>query len=465
MKKPLLKNSPLPVLILSAILFAAGCSKTATSTGSNAVIGVVITNGLIANLTTTSAQSGGIITSNGNTDLLGQGVCYSSSNQTPTVGDTKTTDTYAVDAAGTESFTSNITGLTAGTTYYLRAYVTNTAGTAYGSVLKFTTSATINSVTATVSTLAGSISGGFLDATGTNALFTNPQAVATDAAGNVYVADSFNERIREITPVGVTTTFAGDGNAGLTNGAATVARFYGPQGIAHDAQGNFYVADIGNSVIRKITAAGVVSTFAGNGTAGYVDGAANVAEFNNPQSVAVDASGNVYVADRNNNRIRKITPAGVVSTFAGTGYAGDTDGVGTTVASFNAPKAVAVDASGNVYVADPVNYAIRKITSAGVVSTFAGGIVQTTLIGAPAGLAIDASGNLFITDQDGRILEITTQNILYVLAGSNSAGYVDGVGANAKFNSPQGITVDSKSNIYVADYNNNVIRKITVDIE
>jgi sugar lactone lactonase YvrE len=466
MNRPLLINFVLAVLILPVMLAGTGCGKS-TSSGITTPVSlpVITTNGLISNLTTTSAVSGGIVTSNGNGTITSRGVCYSATDQTPTTADPKTSDTPVVDPQGTSTFVSNLTGLTAATTYYVRAYGTNGAGTAYGAVVKFTTSSTITSINATVSTLAGSITSGYQNGTGANALFSGPQGVATDATGNVYVADGFNNVIRKVTPAGVVTTFAGDGNAGFSNGPSLSAEFYGPEGIAIDTSGNVYVADIGNNVIRKITTAGVVSTFAGNGTRGYINGAGTTAEFNNPQSIAVDGSGNVYVADRSNNVIRKITAAGAVSTLAGYyGYPGLANATGT-LAQFNNPQGVAVDAAGNVYVADLQNFAIRKITPGGVVTTLAGGLVQATLIGSPTGIAVDAKNNLFISDQDGRILEITSVNAIYAVAGAaNTAALVDGAGDAARFNSPQGIAVDTKGNVYVADFNNNAIRKVVITI-
>ena len=477
MERPLSSRFFLAACGLVVLLMVNGCKKSSTSDAS-VTVPVVITNSLISNLTVTSAQSGGIITSNGGDAISASGICYSSTDQTPTTADTKTITTGAVDVAGTTSFTCALTPLIANTTYYLRAFATNSAGTAYGSVVKFTSNSTISSVNATVSTFAGgNTNGGFMDGSGTGALFNGPQGVATDAFGNVYVADGFNERVREITPGGLVSTYAGNGTAGFTDGTIANAEFYGPQAVATDAQGNVYVADVGNNVIRKITTAGVVSTLAGSGTPGYANGTGTAAEFDNPQALALDGNGNIYVADRTNNVIRKVTPAGVVTTFAGLVPATQTlyqeesiatvgylDGAGSA-ALFNTPKSIAVDASGNVYVADIGNYAIRKITPAGVVSTFAGGIVQTTIIGAPSGLAFDTKGNLFISDQDGRVLEITSASVLYTLAGSPIAsGYVDGDNEDARFNSPQGIAVDANGNIYVADFNNNAIRKVVVTI-
>ena len=267
--------------------------------------------------------------------------------------------------------------------------------------------------TSTVSTLAGSGEFGFAEGTGTSAQFWGPYGVAVDASGNVYVADEGNHRIRKITPTGTVSTLAGSGTAGFADGSGTDAQFYYPLGVALDASGNVYVADKVNHRIRKITPTGTVSTLAGSGTAGFADGGGTAAQFYSPYGVAVDASGNVYVADAVNHRIRKITSSGTVSTLAGSGTAGFADSDGTN-AQFNNPFGVAVDASGNVYVADRLNHRIRKITATGMVSTLAGSIY----------------------------------------------GSADGAGTNAQFSSLEGVAVDASGNVYVADALNSRIRKI-----
>jgi len=315
----------------------------------------------------------------------------------------------------------------------------------------------------TVTTFAGS-GGGYADGTGTAAQFSYPTGVAVDASGDVYVADKSNDKIRKITPAGVVSTLAGSNN-GYADGTGTAAQFSSLSGVTVDASGNVYVGDMSNNKIRKITPAGVVSTLAGS-SAGYADGTGTAAQFNYPVGVAVDASGNVYVADYYNHKIRKITPAGEVSTLAGStgGYA---DGTGTA-AEFFYPAGVAVDASGNLYVADYGNDKIRKITPTGIVSTFAGsnnGYADGTGIAAqfslPAGVAVDASGNLYVADtHNHKIRRITPAGVVTTLAGSTD-GYADGTGIAAQFSFPTGVVVDASGNMYVADQSNQKIRKIT----
>jgi len=219
-----------------------------------------------------------------------------------------------------------------------------------------------------VSTLAGSGTAGFADGQGTAAQFQHLRGVAVDSRGDVYVADSSNHRIRKITPDGTVSTFAGSGTVGTLNGSGTAAQFNQPSGITIDSSGNFYVADAGNHKIRKITLSGDVSTLAGSGTEGFADGQGTAAQFKYPFGVAVDSGGTVYVADKGNHRIRKITPSGDVSTLTGSGYQRITDGQGTA-AQFSSPSGIAVDSSGNVYVADTHNNKIHKITPTGRVST------------------------------------------------------------------------------------------------
>ncbi|MDB5124787.1 MAG: repeat-containing protein [Mucilaginibacter sp.] len=471
MKPPYSRTIQSPAFLLFLIFSINGCTKTSTP-ASSVILPTVSTTSVIINLTSTTAQSGGMVTFAGGGTITKNGVCYSSANKTPTTADSKTADSISIAGTTATTFTGPITGLVPNTTYYLRAYATNSAGTAYGSVIQFTTPGSLSAVTTAVTTFAGNGTPGYLDASGLSAQFNNPQGVSVDSRGNVYVSDSYNSLIREITPAGSVSTMAGNQTIGYNDGQATAAQFYGPAGSAFDVQGNLYVADLGNNVIRKITPSGVVSTYAGTGIAGYYDGAATLAsktgstdvlaQFNSPQAVAVDASGNLYVADRGNNMIRKITTAGRVSTIAGVKAQGFIDATGTA-AAFNGPSGVAVDAQGNIYVTDEGNSAIRKITTANVVTTIAGNPTENYLLNYPSAITIDKQGNLYITDADARVIEFTTSNVLYFLAGKlNVSGFVNGTGTSALFTYPQGIAVDASGNLYIADQYNNCIRKVAV---
>lgn len=330
--------------------------------------------------------------------------------------------------------------------------------------------------TAAVTTLAGTAgSSGNADGTGSAARFNQPYGVAADGSGNVYVTDFSNSTIRKIVASsGVVTTYAGTPpNSGSTDGSGTVARFNGPRGATVDGSGNVYVADFTNHTIRKITAAGAVSTLAGvAGASGSADGTGSAARFYNPQGVVVDGSGNVFVADQNNHTIRKITPAGEVSTVAGTaGSNGSTDATGTA-AWFNGPREIAIDGSGNLYVADTFNHTIRKITPAGVVSTLAGlagnsgsadGTGSAARFNGPEGVAVDSSGNVYVADNSNHtIRKITPAGVVTTLAGfAGSTGTTDATGSAARFKNPLGIAVDGSGDLYVADLSNHTIRKIT----
>lgn len=319
-----------------------------------------------------------------------------------------------------------------------------------------------------VTTLAGSGVLGFMDATGTAARFSFPWGVATDASGNVYVSDHGNHKIRKITPAGVVSTIAGSGSVGSADGIGTAASFNNPDAVATDATGNIYVAENLSHIIRKITPSGVVTTFAGSGSIGSADATGTAASFNFPIGVATDASGNVYVADRDNNKIRKITAGGVVTTLAGSGSMGSTDATGTA-ASFNFPQGVTTDKLGNVYVADFGNDKIRKISPGGVVTTLAGSGAQGSTDGSgssasfhgPVGVACDASGNVYVADNvNHKIRKITPMGVVTTLAGTGSAGSTDTIGTSASFRFPMNVATDVSGNVYVADWSNHKIRKI-----
>ena len=338
------------------------------------------------------------------------------------------------------------------------------------SACKKSSSSNSNSSTAIVITLAGSGAQGKVNGTGTAASFNTPLGVAVDATGNVYVADWLNQLIRKISPAGVVSTLAGSGVLGATNGIGTAASFNSPYGVAVDATGNVYVADAVNGLIRKISPAGVVGTLAGSSVQGATNGTGTAASFFHPWGVAVDATGNVYVADNGNNLIRKISPAGVVSTLAGSGVQGNINGMGTA-ASFSSPQGVAVDAAGNVYVGDQGSNLIRKISPTGAVSTLAGSGMSGNTNGTgtaasfnnPTGVAVDATGNVYVADQTNELIrKISPAGAVSTLAGSGVSGNSNGTGTAASFNHPAGVTVDATGNVYVADTQNNLIRKIVV---
>ena len=325
-----------------------------------------------------------------------------------------------------------------------------------------------------ITTLAGQIGvGGYADGVGNQAQFRLPNSVAVDGAGNVYVADTANNTIRKITPNGIVSTLAGiSGSHGSADGTGSNARFWAPFGIAADSAGNVYVADTANNTIRKITPNGVVSTLAGlAGHPGNKDSIGANARFRNPWGVAVDGAGNVFVADMSNDTIRKITPTGVVSTLAGqTGISGSLNGVGTS-AQFNNPFAVAVDGADNLYVSDSANDTIRKITPSGVVSTLAGlpgyagntdGNGNDARFWNPQGLTVDDKGNIYVADTgNNTVRKITPMGVVTTLAElAGASGTTDRAGESARFNSPGGVAVDHTGNVYVADTNNHTVRKI-----
>lgn len=327
-----------------------------------------------------------------------------------------------------------------------------------------------------VTTLAG-LTGWPGSANGTNssARFSSPFDVALDGSGTVYVVDGYNDLIRKGTPVGtnwVVSTMAGvGGNSGNLDGVGNAALFAGPAGVTVDSAGNVYVADQVNYTIRKVTPAGEVTTLAGLAGYGGRAIAGSDGRFNFPQGVAVDTAGNVYVVNRGNSTIQKVTPAGAVTTLAGlAGTEDEVDGLGSA-ARFVFPKGVAVDRAGNLYVADTIASTIRKVTPTGTVTTLAGlafdwssadGTGSAARFNFPGGVAVDTATNLYVADTGNHtIRKVTPSRVVTTLAGlAGSPGSADGNGNAARFNYPSGIAVDSVGNIYVADTFNNTIRKL-----
>ncbi|OFV96445.1 MAG: hypothetical protein A3H28_01925 [Acidobacteria bacterium RIFCSPLOWO2_02_FULL_61_28] len=300
--------------------------------------------------------------------------------------------------------------------------------------------------------------------------------LAVDEAGNLYIADNSNQRIRKVSPDGVISTVAGNGRGGFSGdgGPATSASLSNPTGVALDNAGNLYVADVGNHRIRKVAPDGIISTVAGNGTLGFSGdgGPATNASLANPTSVALDASGNLYIADRNNQLVRKVSPDGIITTVAGNGVRGFSgDGGPATNASLSLPRGVAADEIGNLYIADGGNTRIRKVSPDGIISTVAGGSFGFSGDDGPAvGAAFNnpfsvvvAFGNLYIADSNnGRIRKVGTDGIVTTIAGiglTNFSG--DGGPATiASLSQPQDLAVDGTGTLFIADQFNHRVRKV-----
>jgi trimeric autotransporter adhesin len=333
-----------------------------------------------------------------------------------------------------------------------------------------------------ISTIAGNGAYGYSGdgSAATAAKLNAPEAVAVDDSGKVYIADKLNNVIRRIDLAGTITTIAGNGS-GLwgysgDGGAATAALLLQPSGIAVDALKNIYVADYGNNVIRKIAASGVISTVAGTNAAGYSGdgGPAIFAKLSGPTAVAADASGNLYIADQNNNRIRKITASGIISTIAGNGTGGFSGDGGMAIsAKLNVPSGVAIDAAGNMYIADQANNRIRMVTVSGIISTFAGngtagytgdgGAAIAAQFNYPENVAVDDSSNVYIADGNNNVVrKVDRYGIITTAAGTSVPGYSGNGGAAtaAELYNPHNVAVDTGGRLYITDGGNNRVRMV-----
>lgn len=328
-----------------------------------------------------------------------------------------------------------------------------------------------------VTTIAGTGEIGSTDGPAADASFNNPHGIATDDQGTIYVAERYGHVIRKISASGVVTTLAGSGAPGNSDGTGAAATFNEPWGLCVGTDGNIYVADTKNNLIRKITPQGVVSTYAGSGSYGITDGPASAASFGNPTGIEMDAEGNLYVADHATHIIRKITPDGTVSRLAGSPYCfGLVDGeLGNAL--FNRPYGLSIDLSGNVIVADEWNHAIRSIDAQGNVSTIAGNGTQGHIDGAgvfstfyyPWDVTVDNAGNIFVMDGYNHSIRKLISNgetpatygTLSFAGVSEESGWVDGYGTEAEFNGAAGIHYcKSSGEVFIADTYNNKIRKI-----
>jgi sugar lactone lactonase YvrE len=324
------------------------------------------------------------------------------------------------------------------------------------------------------------LAGGWLGDGGaaTSATLSNPNEVAVDAAGNLYIADRSNHRIRKVAPDGVISTFAGTGLTGFSGdgGPASSARLNQPADVATDASGNVYIADTGNNRIRKITPDGLISTIAGSGAAGSSgDGGLAVnASFNAPEGLVVDSDGSLYVSESLGHRVRKFALGGTISTVAGTGTAGFSGDGGPGVgAKLNHPTGMSVDGAGNLFIADTFYHRIRKLAATGSVSTVAGdgtnqcglrSTATTSPLARPYGVVLDGSGNLYVTNLCDSLVRVTPAGGIDLYAGNPFETGFSGDGGPATaalFNAPSGLAIDALGALYVADNLNQRVRKIT----
>lgn len=371
---------------------------------------------------------------------------------------------------GTTAATLTITGVTSGMSGDQFRLVATNAG---GSVQSIGALLTVNLGT-TISTFAGvGGQGASLDGVGASARFSSPSSICVDSSGNFYIADTGSHVIRKMTAAGAVTTIAGlAGVPGSVDGASNVARFNAPAGIAVDSAGNLYIADSFNHTIRTLSPSGTVATLAGTaGQFAAVDGVGAAARFYLPTGVAVDSVGTVYVADSFNHAIRRITAGGTVSTFVGSlGNVGYVNGVGVN-SRFSSPNSLVIENGTGLIVADSGNNAIRRVTAFGVVTTVAGSTLgfggaldgngTSATFNRPSGVALDTSGNIFVADTvNNTIRRISTAGDVTTIAGTAGAGgYLDGVGAAVRFNRPYSIVLDANSNLFIADSANHVIRR------
>jgi sugar lactone lactonase YvrE len=332
----------------------------------------------------------------------------------------------------------------------------------------------------TITTMAGTGVQGFSGDGGpaTSAQLRLTEGMAVDGQGNVYIADSHNYRVRKVSPGGTITTFAGKGAPGgafpVDGSPATSARLDNPFGVAVDGQGNVYISDWANYRVYKVNPGGIIARFAGTGVLGFSGdgGPATSARLYAPAGLAVDGQGNVYIADAGNNRVRKVSPGGTITTFAGNGKQGFSgDGGPATSATMTSPERVATDSKGNVYIAVNYNYRVRKVSRGGTITTFAGGgssvgdggPATSAGLRDPRGVAVDGQGNVYIADfSDHRVRKVSPGGTITTFAGTGTGGFSGdgGPATSARLNGPDGLAVDGQGNVYIGDSQSYRVRKV-----
>ncbi|MES2513866.1 MAG: T9SS type A sorting domain-containing protein [Bacteroidota bacterium] len=332
-----------------------------------------------------------------------------------------------------------------------------------------------------ITTFAGTGTAGFSGNGGvaTAAKLNNPTGIAFDRYGNTYISDYSNHQIRKVDASGIITTVAGTGVGGFSGdaGLATNAKLNLPSTLTFDNLGNMYIVDAGNGAIRKVTTAGIISTVVGTGVNGYSGdgGAATSAKLNFPCGIYIDSNGDIYIADRNNHRIRKVNTSGIISTYAGTGTSGFSgDGAAAISAKLDMPNGITFDLSGTAYIADAYNNRIRIVNTSGIISTVAGtgtagstgdgGAALNAQLNKPFGVTFDAAGNYYVADfSNQKVRKISVNGFITTFAGTGVGGYSGdgGMATNAKLLYFEKVSIDSIGNMYIPDSGNNRVRKIS----
>jgi sugar lactone lactonase YvrE len=333
-----------------------------------------------------------------------------------------------------------------------------------------------------ITTVAGSGTQGYSgdDGPATSAQLGYPQGVALDAAGNLFIADSANGRVRKVSPSGIIITVAGNNAPGSSgDGAPATSAQVSPAGVVVDRAGNLFISDPFNARVRMVSSRGIITTVAGNGTRGISGdgGPATSAQLYAPQGVAVDEAGNLFIADSGNGRLRKVSPSGIITTVAGGGKNVPGDGGPAISAQFDA-SGVAVDRAGNLFLSDLGYQSIRKVSPDGIITKVAGngrstfygtfsgdgGPAVSAQLAYPTGVAVDAAGNLFIAES-GRIRKVSSSGIISTVAGNGVSGFSGdgGPATSAQLNMPEGVAVDGAGNLFIADVDNSRIRLVSAD--